>query len=456
MNREIPIIKLWTTESDYYVYDVYKNKILSVNKNVYLELTKLKKIGISNYLKLQDGSTSYRDTIHLIKKGFFSPSQILDISHPWTNYANILAERHTNNVTLQVTQNCNFKCRYCSFACDNFDRNHNDKNMTWDIAKKSLDFVYNHSKDAEFIDLGFYGGEPILNFAIIKESVDYIKKLIENKPIVFSLTTNAIALKQEHLDFFIKHDFNILISLDGPSEIHNKFRRFKETGKPTFSAVENAVKMINEQAPRYFQNRVKFNPVIVNYSDLPIVLDYFYNELGVKPNSVSPSIVNLKGTDYIINDINDISAPLAYQAILENKRKQEGENQKDLIEEVLSKCNQITSCYHHNGPCIPGFNRLMIDVNGDFHVCEKIQENCQLKIGSVFTGYNFKALKGYMEIGKISEEECKKCWAIRFCKMCICECLDHNGKLSNAEKVKSCEEQKQRVLSHLKEYVRKN
>lgn len=71
MNREIPIIKLWSTESGYYVYDVYKNKILSVTQNVYIELTKLKKIGISNYLKLQDGSTSYRDTIHLIKKGFF-------------------------------------------------------------------------------------------------------------------------------------------------------------------------------------------------------------------------------------------------------------------------------------------------------------------------------------------------------------------------------------------------
>ena len=112
MNKEIPIIKLWSTESDYYVYDVYKNKILSVNRNMYIELTKLKRIGMNNYLKLQDSSPSYREIIHLIKKGFFSPSKIIDISHPWINYATILATRHTNNVTLQVTQNCNFKGRY--------------------------------------------------------------------------------------------------------------------------------------------------------------------------------------------------------------------------------------------------------------------------------------------------------------------------------------------------------
>ena len=204
MNNDYPIIKLWTNSHGFYVYDPYKNKILSLNREMYLQIYKLKKIGVNNYLKLNEMSKHYNNVVHLIKKGFFLPSQITEISHPWTNYTAALVSRHTNNVTFQVTQNCNFKCRYCSYACDNFDRKHNNKNMTWEIAKKSLDFIYENSRDSKFIDLGFYGGEPLLNYTIIKECVTYIKRLVENKPILFSLTTNATVLSKEQLDFFIK------------------------------------------------------------------------------------------------------------------------------------------------------------------------------------------------------------------------------------------------------------
>ena len=165
----------------YYMYDTYTNRILMVSKSLFVGLSNIEKFGISNPCSLSDKKSC--DAIQaLITKGMLKSDFISFIERDETAYIADLVNNGVNDVSLQITQNCNFKCRYCMFANEsNIDRRHQNVNMTWDVARRSIDFVYTHSIDCKFINMAFYGGEPLLNFKTIKQVVDYCDKLFISK-----------------------------------------------------------------------------------------------------------------------------------------------------------------------------------------------------------------------------------------------------------------------------------
>lgn len=134
----IPIIKLIVIEDKYYLYDTFTNKILHISKNHYNEIIKLCSIGLTEYKNLNLSHESYKDIMSLINKGYLKSSFINKIEHPYTKYLPILTQRCLSTLVLQVTRNCNFKCRYCLYATDNtVERNHEKASMSLDLAKKA-------------------------------------------------------------------------------------------------------------------------------------------------------------------------------------------------------------------------------------------------------------------------------------------------------------------------------
>lgn len=100
----------------------------------------------------------------LLDKGMLKSIFIEQIEHSETEYAHFFVDRCINDITLQVTKDCNFKCRYCMFANNNnIGRTHEKLNMTWEVAKRSIDFLYEHSKDAETLTIAFYGAFLLSN-----------------------------------------------------------------------------------------------------------------------------------------------------------------------------------------------------------------------------------------------------------------------------------------------------
>lgn len=138
---------------------------------------------------------------------------------------------------LQVTQNCNLRCKYCVYSGSYVNRTHTKKRMSFEIAKQAVDFYFAHNTNKDAGVISFYGGEPLLEMELIKKIVVYSEKLYEGKELRFNMTSNATLLTDEIADFLYEHNFNLTISLDGPEEVHNQSRVFADSKTGTFQCI---------------------------------------------------------------------------------------------------------------------------------------------------------------------------------------------------------------------------
>ena len=123
--------------------------------------------------------------------------------------------------------------------------------MSWDIARKAIDYAVRHSvlaeKKHQGLGVSFYGGEPLCNFELIKYSINYCKKEYEHKNIKFNMTTNASLINEEIANFLIDNDVNITFSIDGPTKLHDRYRK-TINNKPTHYLAMKGYKKIKRIA----------------------------------------------------------------------------------------------------------------------------------------------------------------------------------------------------------------
>ena len=175
---------------------------------------------------------------------------------------------------LQVTQNCNLRCKYCVYSGSYVNRTHTKKRMSFEIAKQAVDFYFAHNINKDAGVISFYGGEPLLEMDLIKKVVAYSEKLYEGKELRFNMTSNATLLTDEIADFLYEHNFNLTISLDGPEEVHNQSRVFADSKTGTFHCIiKNLEKMI-DRYPDFISN-ISFNAVLDISNDFKCSSNFF-------------------------------------------------------------------------------------------------------------------------------------------------------------------------------------
>ena len=174
MNKrnEIPFIHLFSTPLGYYFYDVNTNDIVKVNGET--------------YEFLQSGTTEYMELVQkelndLKRRGYLKTNHVEQTLHPLTELLPFYAESKLGQLILQVTQNCNLRCDYCVYSGNYETRGHTNKRMHINMAKKAIDFFRDHTKDQKEVTIGFYGGEPLLEFPLIKECVNYAEQRLKGK-----------------------------------------------------------------------------------------------------------------------------------------------------------------------------------------------------------------------------------------------------------------------------------
>lgn len=431
-----PLVKLFVNKGCFYLYDACKNKVLSLSYQAFNE--------INNHLIFPDYTSN--TIISLKRKGYLLESEITKLEHPFTPYVEKLLNTHMSSLILQVTQNCNFSCRYCSFAYNNNGgRIHSKNTMTFDIAKKSIDFLSEHCCDSSEIAISFYGGEPLLNIDLIDKCIEYAEKTIYNKPIKYYMTTNFYLATEEIMTFLVNNNFYLLISLDGPEDVQNKHRRLASNGEGTYSKVVENIKLLKNKFPDYYNSQVQFNPVVYYDENPGEIIDFFSNVLEINYDKIRLQRVNTTG-------INISFDPIEYS---QNQGVSYFDARTDSdYKEIINDKNCITSCYHINGSCVPGADKLFVTVEGEFFPCEKANEcNKNMQIGSIYTGFNYEKIKYLMNMGHINEENCMNCWAIRFCNRCCVHCDDGESNLSEKMMFDLCKNTKNNVLSFLKRFT---
>ena len=416
-----PIIKSFVLNNEYFVYDTFLNKLIEFDLKHYKEILYLSKVGISRYLSLKNENIEYVNICGMIRQGFFKAKIINNVENYLTPYIEQLTKTSVNDIVLQITQDCNFKCRYCSYALDSMiDRNHESINMDWNIAKKSVDFLFEHSRDMRTIAIGFYGGEPLLNFNLIEQVVNYSNHKFNTKRIIYRMTTNVSLINEKILNFLVKNDFLVSLSIDGPRHIQNLHRTFKSNGNGTFDVVLNKLQLIKSKHPKFFIKNVSVIPVVVESEDYDMIYNFF-NELGFTKDNIHILNANMNGVDFIPNiNLNE-----------EKKYEENSFSNFEIIneyEDIYLNKTILPENWHHAGTCIPGVKR-------NFFPCEKILLRNNLNIGNLNRGFDIKKIIEFSNIGKISEERCKTCWAMRFCKICVGQCND-------IEKCTLCKKQK--------------
>lgn len=451
-----PFIHLIKTPLNYYIYDVNTNEFLKVDEDIYYYF---KKGNYNNPIKkkLED----------IINKGYLSTNRPKKMCHSKSKYLKYNLDENVEQINIQMTQQCNFRCTYCTYMEQDITQNriHNNVKMTKKLAFDIVDFFVNHSKNQRKVCIGFYGGEPMLEFNLIKEIVEYAKYSFDGKDLSFTISTNGSLFNNENLDFFSNNNFSILVSLDGPEKIHNESRKFAKNGAGSYGVVEkNLMKIKNNYSELY--KKIIFNAVIDSRNDIEKIYNYFENELFIN-NTVQFNEIDeiffvektIPSNKYLINKNKEqFKAYLNYFNIINNQQKSKVE-QKNVfksIDKIIKRMEDkapIGDEMSHSGPCIPGQKRLFINVFGDFYPCERVNEGSEaVTIGNIKSGFDYEKADKILNICKLTEEECKNCWAIFHCLICVKSC-DNNGKLSREFKLSHCASIKKIVESNFKEYL---
>lgn len=400
----------------------------------------------------------------LKEKGYFKLRLVKDLKFNVDKIFLGKFNRNLSHLVLQITQNCNLSCSYCAFVSNSgVQRLHANINMSFETSKKAIDYLWRNSIDSPKITIGFYGGEPFLNFKLMKQIVMYCLDRFEGKEIVFNATTNGTILNDEILEFIKNTNFIITFSLDGSKVIHDVNRKFKKSKIGSYDIIIKNIYKIHDNYPNLF-DKMRINVTLdpskryvdyLNiYDEIPIINSSMVSAGVIDDdmlyNKNSYSVEFLSGFEYdkflaILNYMvkEAPSKSLAMAPIMQIMNK---------IQNVIGESN-ISENSIPSGPCVPGMKKLFVNVDGDFYPCEKIREtSIATKIGDVYEGIDFEAVGRLMNIQYLTSDECNKCWAFRLCESCALYsdngyCLDRETRLNR------CAEHKATALYKLKLHI---
>jgi uncharacterized protein len=366
-----------------------------------------------------------------------------------------------SQVIVNITEQCNLRCKYCKFSGTyKYARTHSNRNIQKEVLKQIPEFISKYfDPEAEFT-LGFYGGEPLLRFDELKWLTQTVK--ISHPKCRNALTTNGILLKEkEIMEFLVKNNFNIYISLDGDQDLHDRYR-VDRSGKGTFARIFNHIQFIKRSYPDYYKKHVHFLVTLSPPYHLEKNFEIF-RRLREDINIIRFSHVDATDTTFFDQfDMQSERKVLKEQVSYFFGKYIEALPQPDDILDFffgkeLEKFDD-RECFplnmeqiHPNGACLPGQDRLFITVDGFLGMCEKVNEN--LIIGNVYEGFDFVSIKKILsQYEKITQQVCKDCFAYRLCSSCFLSALE-GTQLTEKRKRSFCQSKIKQIKSMLENYV---
>lgn len=448
--------KLFKTQNNGYVYDLGTGKIFMCEPDEFMVLNHIfENNGLKDIDDIDMEKNALLDCLEQLVKlineeQLFQAPPLTEFSAIHTNFDDTKKEieNHLEQITLELTERCNLRCKYCIYSSDNEShREFGTDDMTWDVARKAIDYGIEHSGD--HLSVTFYGGEPLLKLDLIKKCINYIQSLnLGNKEITYSMTTNMVLLTREVAEYLASiGTMAVVCSLDGPEDIHDA-NRVTVDGKGSFQKAIQGLRYLvdayGDRASLYLSlSMVMTSPV--DEKKLEKMQDFF-DSLDWLPEKVTKNISyvnstknreermrraqNEKVTSEYGNPLNDWSLKnTIYNEKIEQDKIFTAAFQQSLYLKVHKRMivDKPVGLYNLNGCCVPASRRLYITTSGKFSLCEKI--GIAPYVGDVYSGLDFDSLKKHYIDDYLNgaKKLCKDCWAIRFCNTCYTECFDENG-----------------------------
>ena len=312
---------------------------------------------------------------------------------------------------LHVAHTCNLNCEYCFAGQGRYHGK--DAIMSFEVGKKALDFLVENSGSRHNLEVDFFGGEPLVNFNVVKELVKYARSIEKekNKHFRFTLTTNGVLLNDDVIDFLNKEMDNVVLSLDGRKEV-NDLKRKRLDGKGSYDIiVPHFQNFVKKRGNKEYYMRGTFTRNNLDFTnDIFHMLDLGFTELSMEP------VVSKPDTDYALRE-EDLDKIYEQYEILA----------KEMIKR-RRECNPFTF-YHYmidltGGPCIykritgcgSGTEYLAVSPNGDFYPCHQFVGEKEFLMGNVNEGITNTKLRDEFKLCNVySRKECENCWAKLYC-----------------------------------------
>nr|WP_296487350.1 thioether cross-link-forming SCIFF peptide maturase [uncultured Acetatifactor sp.] len=361
----------------------------------------------------------------------------------YENYVYDFKKRQTvvKALCLHIAHDCNLACRYC-FA-EEGEYHGRRALMSFEVGKKALDFLVANSGNRTNLEVDFFGGEPLMNWQVVKELVEYGRSLEApyHKKFRFTLTTNGVLLNDEILEFANREMANIVLSIDGRKEINDAMRPFRG-GQGSYDLIVPKFQKVAESRgqTRYYvrgtftRNNLDFSKDVLHLADLG------FQQISVEPVVAGPE------DDYAIRetDIPQLKEEYDRLAVEMIKRRKEGKG---------------FNFFHfmidlEGGPCVAkrlsgcgsGTEYLAVTPWGDLYPCHQFVGNESFLMGNVEEGILREDIRDEFKCCNVySKDKCKKCFARFYCSGgCAANSYNFHGNINDAYDV-GCELQRKRV-----------
>jgi len=345
------------------------------------------------------------------------------------------------SLCLHIAHDCNLACKYC-FA-EEGEYHGKRELMSYEVGKKALDFLVANSGERHNLEVDFFGGEPLMNFDVVKDLVKYGRSLEEahNKKFRFTLTTNGVLLNDEILDFANKEMGNLVLSIDGRKEVHDRMRphrggqgSYDEIVPKFIKAAESRDQMNYYVRGTFTRNNLDFSNDVSHLADL-----------GFEQISVEPVVAELT-EDYALQDEDIEMIKSQYDILLKDlyRRKKEG---------------KPVNFFHFmidlsGGPCVAkrlsgcgsGTEYLAVAPSGDLYPCHQFVGKKEFLMGNVDEGVVNTEIRDEFKLCNVyAKDKCKECFAKFYCSGgCAANAYNYSGSVNGVYEI-GCELERKRV-----------
>ena len=391
---------------------------------------------LSRFYTPEEIKSCYEEVVELHK------NDILFSVDDYEKYAKYSVPAPVKAMCLLVEQDCNLRCEYCFASTGDYGlgcRMH----MDLETGKKALDFLIENSKDRVNLEVDFFGGEPLMNWDVVKQLVEYgrSQEKIHNKNFRFTVTTNGMLLDEEKMDFINKEMSNVVLSVDGRKEVNDRVRK-RVDGTGCYDRIMPKYKeLVSKRGDKDYYVRGTFTKYNLDFSnDVYSLYENGFDQISVEPVVSDPSM-SYSITERELPRIFSEYERLAQMLLINDKQGKHFNFFHFMLDLDQGPC-----AIKRLRGCSSGNEYVAITPEGDIYPCHQFVgvEGC--KMGNIHEGtFDLEMKKQYSSAHIYTKEDCKNCWAKFYCSGgCNANNFIYNGDIHVPHKI-SCEIEKKRL-----------
>lgn len=342
---------------------------------------------------------------------------------------------------LHIAHDCNLKCRYC-FAEEGEYKGHRAL-MSYEVGKKALDFLIAHSGNRRNLEVDFFGGEPLMNFDVVKQLVKYGREQekLHNKKFRFTLTTNGVLLNDEIMEFANKEMANVVLSIDGRKEVHD-YMRPSRNGKGSYDIIlPKFEKLAKSRKQTNYYVRGTFTHHNLDFSkDVLHLADLGFQQISVEPVVAQPD------EPYALQEEDIEKICEEYDILAKEMIKKEKEGKGFNFFHFMIDLSGGPCVAKRLSGCGSGTEYLAVTPWGDLYPCHQFVGIDEFLMGNVDEGIKRTDIRDtFKECNVYSKDKCQECFAKFYCSGgCAANSYNFHGSINDAYDL-GCELQRKRI-----------